>query len=126
MVSSQKRGYNGSASTFSLLSPAGATIKEALRSSKTAQGQNLQMFPSVVCNEGVLLQCYCFRYPFSLGVLLHCISSYPVPRIAGFPGRAQQNGEEGSFLMTFPFSPPDRRVRLFRAKSFIMKISTNM
>lgn len=100
------------------VSLAGVTIKEALRTSRTAQGQNLQMFPSVVCKEGVLLPCYCFSCPFSLGVLLHCISSYSVLRIAEFPGRAQQIGEEGSFFMTFPFSPPDRRVKTFQGKEF--------
>lgn len=60
MVSPQKRGDNGSAGTLSLPTPAGVTMKEALRTSRTAQGQNLQMFPSVVCKGGFLLQCYCF------------------------------------------------------------------
>ena len=112
MVSSQKRGDNGSAGTLSLPSPAGVTIKEALRTSRTAQGQNLQMFPSVVCNGRALLQCYCFSCPFSLGVLLHCSLSSSVLSIAEFPGRAHQNGEEGSFLKTFLFCLPDRRGEL--------------
>lgn len=72
MVSPQKRGGNGSAGTLGLPNPAGVKIKEALRTSRTAQGQNLQMFPSVVCKGGVLLQCYCFSWPFSLGVLFCC------------------------------------------------------
>lgn len=60
MVSPQKRDDNVTAGTLGLPNPAGVTIKEALRTSRTAQGQNLQMFPSVVCKGGVLLQCYCF------------------------------------------------------------------
>lgn len=35
MVSSQKRGDNGSAGMLSVPSPAGVTIKEALRTSRT-------------------------------------------------------------------------------------------
>lgn len=92
-MSSQKGGDNGSAGTLRLPSPAGVTRKEALRTSRTAQGQNLQMFPSVVCRGGVLLQCYCFSSPFSLGVLLCCSLSSSVLRIAEFPGKAHQNGE---------------------------------
>lgn len=38
MVSSQKRGDNGSTGMLSLPSPAGVTIKEALRTSRTPQG----------------------------------------------------------------------------------------
>lgn len=109
MVSSQKRGDNGSAGTYNLPSPAGVTINEALKASGTAQGQNLQMFPSFVCKGGVLLQCYCFSCPFSLGVLLRCSLSSSVLSIAEFPGRAHQNGEEGSFLKTFSFCLPGRR-----------------
>lgn len=112
MVSPQKIGDNGSAGILSLPSPAGVTMKEALRTSRTAQGQNLQMFPSVVCKEGVLLQCYCFSWPFSLGVFFCCNLSSLVLRIAEFPGRSHQNEEEGSFLKTFPFCPSDRRGKL--------------
>ena len=101
MMSSQKRGDNGGAGTLGLLSPAGVKITEALRTSKTAQGQNLQMFPSVVCKGGVLLQGYCFGCPFSLGVLLRCSLSSSGLRIAEFPGRAHQNGEDGLFLRPF-------------------------
>lgn len=60
MVSPQKRGDTENAGILTFPSPAGVTMKEALRTSRTAQGQNLQMFPSVVCKGGVLLPCYCF------------------------------------------------------------------
>lgn len=83
------------------------------------------MFPSVVCKGGVLIQFYCFSCPFSLGVLLRCSLSSSVLRIAEFPGRAHRNGEEGSFLKTFSFCPPDRKEELvgffFQGKEFYYK-----
>lgn len=101
MVSPQRRGDNGNAGILTFPSPAGVTMKEALRTSRTAQGQNLQMFPSVVCKGGVLLQCYCFSWPFSLGILFCCSLSSSVLRIAKFPGRSPKMRRRGLSLKPF-------------------------